>query len=291
MTPTPPPRRLPRLTRRRFWGAAALGGLGVGLYTWRVEPHWLELVRRDLPVRDLPDALAGRTLAQVSDIHVGPRVDPGYLAASFRTLSALNPDLVVLTGDFVSATGTERVDEAARVLENLTRPPLGSFAVLGNHDYGAGWSLPEVADRLTKRLTEIGVRVLRNESADVSGLRLTGLEDLWSPNFDRRKVEAALAVEPPGLVLCHNPDAADVNVWGRYRGWILSGHTHGGQCKPPFLPPPLLPVMNKRYTAGAFDLGDGRRLYINRGLGHLTRVRFNVRPEITLFRLVREEPG
>ncbi|QDU20090.1 metallophosphoesterase [Urbifossiella limnaea] len=283
-------RRLPRLTRRRFWGAAALTGLGLGLYTWRVEPHWLEFVRRDLPIRDLPDALVGRTLAQVSDIHVGPRVDPDYLAASFRALSALNPDVVTLTGDFVSATGTERVDEAAQLLENLSRPSLGTFAVLGNHDYGAGWNNPRVADQLTKRLADVGVRVLRNQSADVSGLRLTGLEDVWGPNFDLRTVQAALAAEPPGLVLCHNPDAADVNVWGRYRGWILSGHTHGGQCKPPFLPPPLLPVANKRYTAGEFDLGDGRRLYINRGLGHLTRVRFNVRPEITLFRLVREEP-
>ncbi|HEX2860069.1 MAG TPA: hypothetical protein VHN79_00430, partial [Lacunisphaera sp.] len=70
-----------------------------------------------------------------------------------------------------------------------------------------------------------------------------------------------------------------------YQGWILAGHTHGGQCKPPFLPPPLLPVRNRRYTAGEFDLGDGRKLYINRGLGHLLRVRFNVRPEVTVFRL------
>jgi hypothetical protein len=88
------------------------------------------------------------------------------------------------------------------------------------------------------------------------------------------------------LVLCHNPDAADEPVWAGYRGWILAGHTHGGQCKPPFLPPPLLPVKNRRYTCGAFDLGDGRNLYISRGLGYLRRVRFGVRPEITLFRLV-----
>ena len=75
-------------------------------------------------------------------------------------------------------------------------------------------------------------------------------------------------------------------MWGGYRGWTLSSRTHGGPCEPPFLPPPLLPVVNRRYTSGAFDLGDGRSLYINCGLGHLKRVRFNVRPEITLFRLV-----
>lgn len=80
---------------------------------------------------------------------------------------------------------------------------------------------------------------------------------------------------------------ADRPAWGDYRGWILAGHTHGGQCKPPFLPPPLLPVKNRRYTAGAFALSRGRRMYINRGVGHLLRVRFNARPEVTVFRLMR----
>jgi predicted MPP superfamily phosphohydrolase len=72
---------------------------------------------------------------------------------------------------------------------------------------------------------------------------------------------------------------------------VLAGHTHGGQCKPPFLPPPLLPVRNRRYTAGEFAVAPGRTLYINRGLGHLIQVRFNVRPELTLFTLERAAPG
>ena len=87
------------------------------------------------------------------------------------------------------------------------------------------------------------------------------------------------------ILLCHNPDGVDKPQWPGYRGWILAGHTHGGQCKPPFLPPPLLPVRNKRYTAGEIDLTDGTRMYINRGLGHLLRVRFNVRPRVTIFKL------
>jgi predicted MPP superfamily phosphohydrolase len=99
-------------------------------------------------------------------------------------------------------------------------------------------------------------------------------------------VLSKLTPDEPTVALFHNPDGADLSAWGDFRGWILSGHTHGGQCKPPFLPPPLLPVFNKRYTSGAFDLGGGRFMYINRGLGHLLRVRFNVRPEITLHRLV-----
>lgn len=276
-----------RLTRRRFFLGAGFGALGLGAYTWRVEPHWVSVTHRDLPVRALPPALEGRTLAQVSDLHVSPKVDSDYLAAALRGVSDLRPDLVAVTGDFVSLACAERCDEVARVFESLAPPPLGCFAVLGNHDYGERWKDGRVADLLAARLAGCGVTVLRNEARAVSGLVLAGLDDLWGPNFDPGAVLPKLDPNAAALVLCHNPDAADKPVWANFRGWILSGHTHGGQCKPPFLPPPLLPVQNRRYTAGAFDLGDGRHMYINRGLGHLMRVRFNARPEVTLFRLVR----
>jgi len=90
----------------------------------------------------------------------------------------------------------------------------------------------------------------------------------------------------PNIVLCHNPDVIDEPIWNNYQGWVLSGHTHGGQCKLPFLPPPILPVKNKRYSSGKIPLEDGRTLYINRVLGHLWQLRFNVRPEVTLFKLM-----
>ena len=274
------------LTRRRFLVGAGAAALGVGAYTWRVEPHWVSVVRRDLPVRNLPTDWHGRTLAQVSDLHVGPRVDSDYLASALREVNELRPEVVAITGDFMSKGDAGRTDEVARVLEHLAPPPFGCFAVLGNHDYGDGWRSAELADLLVRRLTGCGVTVLRNASAAVRGLRIAGVDDYWGQNFKPKDVLAKLDPDEPAVVLCHNPDVADLRVWGKYRGWILSGHTHGGQCKPPFLPPPLLPVTNKRYTAGEFDLGDGRSLYINRGLGHLLRVRFNAHPEITLFRLV-----
>jgi predicted MPP superfamily phosphohydrolase len=280
----PAPRKR-RLTRRRFLLGSASAAFAVGVYTWRIEPHWVTVVRHDMPVCNLPSEWDGRTLAQISDLHICPRVDSDYLGACLRKVSALQPDIVVVTGDFVSQASRERAEEVVRVFENLAAPPLGCFATFGNHDYGERWSDMTVADHLEKRLAGTGIKVLRNASADVRGLRIAGVDDLWSPNFRPREVLPTLRAEEPAIVLCHNPDAADGQIWGDFRGWILSGHTHGGQCKPPFLPPPLLPVLNKRYTSGEFDLGDGRTLYINRGLGHLLRVRFNVRPEITLFTL------
>jgi uncharacterized protein len=277
-----------RITRRRFLasvgGAAALG-VGFGTYACGVEPHWVEVVRRDMPLPGLPPALEGRTVVQLSDLHVGPVVSSDYLVASLQKAAALQPDLVAVTGDFMSCRGAEQVDAVARVMEHLPKAPLGCFAVLGNHDYAQGWSNPEVAEQLCKRLTDLGVQVLRNSSRSVEGLQLVGLDDLWSPCFRPAEVMPGLDRNRPSLCLCHNPDAADLPIWSQFRGWILSGHTHGGQVKPPFLPPPFLPVKNRRYTAGAFALDGGRTLYINRALGYLQRVRFNVRPEITQFRL------
>lgn len=279
-------RWLPRITRRQFLATTACAAAGTFGYAWRVEPHWLELVERDLPIAGLPAELVNRTLMQISDVHVGPVVSSDYLIASLEYVSTLEPDIVVITGDFMSCHGHEQIGETVRVLEHLKVPPLGCFAVLGNHDYSVGWANGAVADELIRRLSDMGIRTLRNEWLDVAGLQLVGLDDLWGPHFRPEQVLPRVDWNGPVLTLCHNPDAVDLPALTACRGWILSGHTHGGQCKPPFLPPPLLPVRNQRYTSGEFDLGDGRSLFINRGLGYLRRVRFNVRPEVTRFRLV-----
>ena len=256
-----------------------------GLYTWRVEPIWEEYVSLQLPIRNLPRALEGRSLVQLSDIHVGDRVSSGYLAGVFDAVTRLKPDIVAYTGDFISYAGPGTLDQLRRLAGRLPRGGLGTIAVLGNHDYGEGWRQGAVADAVVRILSGAGCAVLRNETARVHGLNIGGVDDLWSGCA--RWGAWMTDLKAPALMLCHNPDACDLPHWGGYEGWILAGHTHGGQCRPPFLPPPLLPVRNKRYTAGVFDLDGGRRLYINRGLGHLTRVRFNVRPEVTVFELRR----
>ena len=282
-------------TRRRFlrklvgWGALAgvTGAAGIGLYAWRIEPHWVEEVRRDLPIAHLPSELEGKHLVQISDLHVGPVVDEAYIAGAVARACALQPDILAITGDFMTARGAEQIGKVCRVLQQLRPARLATVAILGNHDYGAGWRNAAVADELADMLSGLGIDVLRNATCDVAGLTIAGLDDFWSPCFNPSGVLATLQPGRANLVLCHNPDAADAPIWTGYQGWILSGHTHGGQCKPPFLTPPVLPVNNHRYHAGAIDLCDGRRLYVNRALGYLRRVRFNARPEVTCFRLTR----
>ena len=285
------------MKRREFLRRAAIAGgvsaVGVVGYTWGIEPHWVKVVERDLPIAGLPAELEGKRLVQLSDLHVGPRVDDDYLIESLKLAASLQPDIVVCTGDFLThrvARGEEQYAQLRGVLAHLPHGRLATVGIPGNHDYGLNWAQPEVADLVQREVERAGMRLLRNDAAEVNGLTIVGVDDLWAHRSNaaaalaRRNTEAA-------IVLCHNPDAMDELSWGDYRGWILAGHTHGGQCKPPFLPPPLLPVRNKRYSAGEIPLANGRRLYINRGLGHLIQVRFNVRPEITAFTLRREVPS
>ncbi len=277
------------ITRRRFlqMSAVAAGlGVGGGLYTWRWEPHWLEVVERPLPVAHLPESLIGSRMVQLSDLHIGPQVDDAYLIRTFDRVKGLSPDIVVYTGDFTTYEA-DILEHARRMFAHLPLGRRATLGVLGNHDYGPAWSDPEVADRIVELAAAAGMRVLRNEMAEVGGLQIVGMDDLWAGRFDPEKGLASLKPNAGAVVLSHNPDTADLPGWGTDLGWILSGHTDGGQCKPPLLPPPLLPVKNRRYTAGEFPLAENRRMYINRGVGYLLRARFNVRPEVTVFQLTR----
>ena len=283
------------MDRREFLLKAGIAGTLVLVpasilgYTLEIEPHWLDVVHRDLPVANLPDALLGKTLAQLSDIHIGPQVSDEFVLETFARIRSLAPDIVVYTGDFISylpARGEATYSQLREVFGQAPRGTLATIGVLGNHDYGTNWSEIPVARRVAAEVERAGVHLLSNEVTRVQGLDFIGVDDLWARQsdsrraLDRRSGNAAIA-------LCHNPDAQDALDWKGYAGWILAGHTHGGQCKAPFLPPPLLPVRNKRYVKGEVTVDASRTLYINRGLGHLIQARFNVRPEVTVFRLAR----
>lgn len=273
-----------KFIKRAFWGTIGTGLL-TGLYTWQVEPFWLEFVKQKMPIANLPDNLIGKTLMQISDIHVGNRFNYSYLIDSFKEAQQYKPDFVVYTGDYVSYENEEQFKQLDEVLKHTVKGNIATVGILGNHDYGHAWSEQEVADKISTQLTNAGISMLKNTQADFGGLNIIGFDDLWGLNFDPKSVMQNYDANRANLVLCHNPDVCDLDVWNGYQGWILSGHTHGGQCKPPFLPPPMLPIKNKRYARGKIDLNDGRTLYVNRALGHLWQVRFNVRPEITLFEL------
>lgn len=270
-------------------GLAGFSVLG-GLYAWQVEPFWLEFVHMKMPVRHLPDHLVGKKLMQISDIHIGRRFDPGFIKEAFRKAGAFRPDWVVYTGDYVSThEGKVLYESLEDVMDHAVQGSFGTAAILGNHDYGNNWKEPEVADRIAQVLSSRGIQVLRNAHTTIEDLQIIGLDDYWGTNFHPEKVMDHYSSSRPTILLCHNPDVCDLDIWNGYEGWILSGHTHGGQCKPPFLPPPMLPVKNRSYTSGKIGLAANRTLYINRALGHLWQVRFNVRPEITIFELEKEQ--
>jgi uncharacterized protein len=273
------------MKRNTFLKSIVAGTLLTGLYSWQIEPFWLEFVFHKMPILNLPNHLVGKTVMQISDMHIGNRFDRQYIIDSFKKAQQFNPDFVVYTGDFVSYKNEEQLAQLKEVFETVVIGKMGTVGVLGNHDYGKNWSESEVANKIVEILAEKGIKILRNEQVLLNGLNIIGIDDYWGTNFKPADVMQAFNPALANLALCHNPDAADEPIWNGYDSWILSGHTHGGQFKPPFLPPPVIPVKNRKYTAGKFLLRGGRTLYINRALGNLWQLRFNVRPEITIFEL------
>lgn len=277
------------MNRRKFISTSVKATMGVGLlsglYAWQIEPFWLEFVKINMPLKNLPSNLKGKTIMQISDLHIGNRFDYNYIIDALEEAKNYKPDIVVYTGDYVSYENSQQVTQLREVMKHCTKGTLGTYGILGNHDYGKNWAEQNVGDQITQVLEDNGIKILKNNSVDIGGLTIIGMDDYWGPNFNAKKALSHFHPDNANIVLCHNPDVCDLNIWGEYNSWILSGHTHGGQVKAPFLDPFVLPVKNKRYTQGLISLSQNRTLYINRAIGHLWQVRFNVRPEITLFHL------
>ncbi len=172
-----------------------------------MEPHWLEVVERRLPVADLPQDLAGSRLVQLSDLHIGPRVDDDYLLRSFQRVKEMAPEFVIYTGDFTSYEA-QVFEHAQRMFSHLPLGSRGTFGILGNHDYGLRWSQANVAERIAGLATDVGVRVLRNELVECGGLHIVGLDDIWARRFDLAAGIGALPARAAAIVLSRRLDTS-----------------------------------------------------------------------------------
>jgi predicted MPP superfamily phosphohydrolase len=284
-----------RHSRRRFLRWLLGGGLGVaatgagGLaYATAVEPGWLDVERVTVRVAELPPALDGMRIAQLSDLHWGPYTGQREVRTAVEMANAFAPDLVVLTGDYVLYSA-EYAAPCARELAAL-EAPLGVIAIPGNHDY---WT---DINEVMAQLRAVGLHLLRNTALrlDVGGspLWLAGLDDVWEKQHD---LEAALAQVPrsePVVLLAHEPDFADQAARSSHRILLqLSGHSHGGQVNLPLLGRPILPWLGRVYPAGLQRVSEtSLQVYTNRGVGLIAPpVRFGCRPEVTHLTLAR--PG
>ncbi len=278
-----------QITRRRFLAAGAVTAATLSLYSGELERHALTTVHRTVRIANLPGSFHGFTIAQISDIHYRDFDEPYFVELAVRQLNLLNPNMVALTGDFITAhrvpghareSANGDADECGAILSGI-RCPL-RFSSLGNHDTV---DIPGALDALRRH----GHSPLYNQFVplDLRGDRIwiAGVADAY---FDVPNLPAAIPkrkANEPVILLGHEPDFADTVARYHPVDLMLAGHTHGGQVRLPFMPPMFLPAMGVKYISGLFSVGK-TQLYVNRGLGtmHLP-FRLNCPPELTLLTL------
>ena len=281
-----------RLSRRRFLKRAVAGFSGMaawGTFTGVSLARGLPVIESvDLRHPDLPLAFDGMRVVQLSDFHAGPYMSRDDLLRIREMAERLNPDVLVLTGDFADSH-PDQVPMIAEALQEMSGK-LATFAIPGNHDYLAG------IEHVKKGLQEAQLPLLVNEHRllTLSGehMAVIGLDDRWAVRWgkDGPNFQAALEGIPKNafkLCLSHQPQlwpaclAHGIHI-------TLSGHTHGGQIGVPYTQLSLARLVSP-FVAGLYRHGPNK-LYVNRGLGTVgLPVRIGVPPEITVIRLLRGE--
>lgn len=260
----------------------ALAACAAGLVAARRTPRVRHV---QVPIDRLPAALHGFTIAQITDLHVGPTIKAPFVRRVVERVNALQPDAVAITGDLVDGPVAALHEHVAPLAALRSRH--GSFFVTGNHEFYSG------ADEWVAALRGMGVRVLRDEHVvlahEGAALVLAGIDDPTVRHFGGRgSAQAALAGAPPGLprvMLAHQPRSAPA-VAEAGADLQLSGHTHGGQFWPWNLAVPL----QQPFVAGLRRLG---RLwvYTSRGTGYWgPPLRLGAPSEITCVKLVPAAP-
>jgi predicted MPP superfamily phosphohydrolase len=277
-----------RWSRRKFLAVTGVSVATACVYARWLEPQWLAIRRHEIPL--------GRTrpirLLQLSDFHASEEVSLDFIGEAVRAGLALKPDLICLTGDFI----TWRYEQFGRYAEVLK--PLAdaapTYAVLGNHDGGRWVGTAGYSDtsRVRELLTKARIELLHNQTVptQICGqpIILVGVGDLWAEELDSARAFSSFhsvpaEVHPKTIVLAHNPDSKDRMANERW-DLMLSGHTHGGQCDLVFFGTPFAPVRDRRFVRGLHQW-NGRWIHVTAGVGNLHGVRFNCRPDIALLTL------
>ena len=223
-----------------------------------LEPNRVRVVRQEVALKRWPERLNGFTIALLTDFHYDPVFSVHPIRAAVDIVNGLGPDLVALTGDFVtdplfgpSAAGAKNADPCAEILRNI-KARHGLWAVMGNHDTTTN------PKRVTAALRNVGVQVLLNQSTPIErdGTRfwLSGIGDAAERKSDLAATLRPVPSEESVVLLAHEPDFADYA--SRHPIDLqLSGHSHGGQIRLPFVPPLYLPALGKKYIWGRYAIG------------------------------------
>ena len=282
------------LSRRDFLkvgAAAASVGVVSSLAACLHEPH--ETVVNTIPIvlERLPAAFDGFRIAQLSDIHFDQFMTPEYLESVVKLVNAQKPDVVMLTGDYVGRDGgqsrqsLDAAEQCAAILSRL-QSPLGSFAVLGNHDCWAG------ADAVCEIVNAAHIQVMRNQAHTLerhgARLHLAGVDDVTAGLARADKALRGVPQEECCVAAVHEPDFAD-ELRKFAVDFQISGHSHGGQIRLPGVGAVVLPALARKYSKGAYRIGQ-LQLYTNSGLGVIgVPMRLLCPPEVSLFEL--KTPG
>lgn len=277
----------PRRRKRLRIALVTILLLIVCLVAWAfvIDPNRLVTRQATLTIDRWPSSLSNLKIALLSDIHAGGSyIDERKLRLIVARTNQLQPDLILIAGDFISG-GRSHHDMEPDVFAPLLkefRAPLGVYAVLGNHDW---WYDGE---KVRRALEANGIKVLENEVAQVdtrgTSFWLVGLADLWTRPQRIGDAIANVPADAPLIALTHNPDIFPQLPPGV--SLLLAGHTHGGQVRIPFIGSVVsVSRFGDRYVAGHI-VENGRHLFVTTGIGtSIYPVRFNVTPEIVLLRI------
>ncbi|MEP6986239.1 MAG: metallophosphoesterase [Chloroflexota bacterium] len=282
---------MPTISRGRFLkislisaiGTAAVGVSGFA-YAHHIEPENLEIVQLELHLPRLDPAFDGYRLVQISDIHMGTGITTERLTHIVQMVNAQNPDAIALTGDYVTHGDIQPLLPGLVSAFSQLTPKDISVAILGNHDH---WTDPVALRGMFRDsgLTDLSNSVYTIQRGEAL-LHLAGVDDYWQREDRLDDVLAQLPGNACAVLLAHEPDYADISAaTGRF-DLQISGHSHGGQVRLPIINRPIsVPLYSTIYPMGQYQVGTMIQ-YTNRGVGTiLPPVRFNCRPEITVFTL------